>query len=206
MIQHPQQDITIKQSKSNAWMLSFVDTLSILITFFILIYASSNQKNYLGNFKSEDVVFIPEIKDLSFFSHLMQDKINKYNLEQYFCLHQEAESLTITIDAQTLFTNQSSALSAEANSILSFISQSLNDIDNNIINNTYVAYDQEKYDKEKFKLPLNRAIVLAWNLQKLGYEKNIETKGLIKNNKIISNKCHLNKSQVVDIVINEQSQ
>ncbi len=198
MIFNRPSQLELIQAKSNAWMLTFVDTLSILITFFILIYASSNQKNNFSNQPS--TVLMPAVKDLSFFYRIMQDKIIKAQQEQYFCLSDLAKSIIITIDAETLFPKQSSALKVEANNILSFIAEALDDIDNNIIINSYVEFDQERYDK--FTLPLNRAMVLAGYLKSIGYEKNIETKGFTKKN--IQNNCHLGKSQVIDLVINEQ--
>jgi chemotaxis protein MotB len=199
----------LSEQKSNIWMLSFVDTLSILITFFILVYATSspfhpaNKDNFIENNYANQK---QDQDNINYISDIILSKITKAGLHDKICVIENLDNIEMLIASDKLFSGSSDNLKLSAETILLVINDIISNIDNSItitgIN--YPDYIIEgKKTKEKFKSPLSRAIIIAQKLWKLGYDKKIQTMGLVeKSYKLGANICKMSLSSRIMITIN----
>jgi flagellar motor protein MotB len=199
----------LSEQKSNIWMLSFVDTLSILITFFILVYATSspfhgaNKDNLIAN---NYVNQRQELDNIKYIHDIILSKITKAGLHDKICVIENVDNIEILISADNLFAGMGDRLQFSAENILLIVADIIDDIDNSITITGINSPDyiiEDKNNKEKFKSPLNRAIMIARKLWKLGYDRNIQTIGLLKKSyNLKKNICKMNLLSRIMITIN----
>jgi chemotaxis protein MotB len=203
--------VKFPEAKNKAWMLSFVDTLSILIAFFILIYATSyhapnvtktpvheafNRKSKQKS--SNDLDYIYEIIDTNI----------KQNFQHIIIhLQKNDDNITISLPAANLFNAYTTELNEAAEKLLASIGDILFDFNNAITINGIDCrhYSSGDYNlKANFKGPLSKAIMIAKKLKNNGYMYNINTYGLIGNEYHLGNiKDKILFLQRIDIVLHD---
>lgn len=203
----------LSESKSSAWMLSFIDTLSILITFFILVYATSSPIKQIDNniLEKKDTTNIAKnLNNTDDINHIILSKITRSDFHNQICVIKNKNNIQMIIAADHLFIGKTADFKVSSQKMILVIADILNEIDN-FITITGVNYQKEtnhqKKDKEIFKLSINRAVTMAQKLFKLGYNnKKIQTKGLVvKSYNLYDNICKMNSLNRMTIEIENYS-
>jgi len=199
------------ENRSNIWVITFVDTLSILISFFILVYATSspyNQRLKTASLNNNSYVEKKKIpQDISLLYEVIISKLTQANMIKYVCVTNNFNYLAISINEKELFIGHTSSLKASSEVLLTIITDILTNADNSI---TITATNLQQNElnnqnrKEEFKLPLNRAIIIAQKLSKLGYDREVNVKGLSgKFYKIEDSFCKMNLDNNISFIIND---
>jgi flagellar motor protein MotB len=146
-----------------------------------------------------------KLDNVTYLSDVILSKITKAGLHDKICLITNKDDIEMLISADNLFIGKDANLKLSAENILQIINDIITNIDNSItitgINySDYVMED--KKTKEKFKSPLNRAVIIAQKLWKLGYNKKIQTTGLVNRSyNLGTNICKMNVSSRIMITI-----
>ncbi|MCE3232574.1 MAG: chemotaxis protein MotB [Rickettsiaceae bacterium] len=183
---------------SNLWMVSLADLVSLLLVFFILMYATSSVKQggwdkvkeSIGNQfhtdkKLDDGAFNTKFTstkiqmmrgmDLDYLYAVLSNKINEDEfLSGHVGLENTGDKLIISLKTNDIFDDSNPILSQFAEPILYSISDNIQKINNKI---EVIGYSPKKAKgmlPKEWRLALEHAIVLAGELRKYGNSSNIE--------------------------------
>lgn len=128
-----------EQAKNNAWLATFTDLLALMISFFILIYASSttNDAKWDSLYDSVKVHFRPiaqahssrKTLDLEYIEQLLQSNLKGLQGFKIFNLDDE---LVIKIDTERFFVSKSDNLSQNGHKLLRVLVSTFNNINNSL--------------------------------------------------------------------------
>ena len=168
-------DLDLKPTSisSSAWMITFIDILSILISCFILFYATStlNSSEMLG--KNSHLKPIEMVDNLSYLHKILSSKLKNLIYDEQINIHIEDDHLLISIDSDKLFKSDSDVLLTESSKILTPICECLM-----LFNNHTKIKSLAKIDRTMSKkistLPMRQALVIKDFLKKLDYNFAVE--------------------------------
>jgi len=221
------------EDNSNRWLLTFADLLSLIITFFVLIYSmtalnadkwkmitiSLSQKLnpdrvVSRTLPSADVSItktnISHAKSLEYLNVILIDKINESKvLKEIMKTHLTNEKLTIHIRSDRIFEEGNVVVDAKGELIFEVVTNILKSLSNRINIYGYSYEDPKDIHKypSKWELSLARALVISKILKNKGYKYNILSYGLadtsVEGNSNIKNEG--SKSiQYVDVIIRKE--
>lgn len=195
----------IGSEPSTAWMLTFADLLSLLLAFFILLYSMSvvttsswedvtkSLNNKLNpQFFEDETEFSTDLgvqrsiqmqaMDLGYLYTILQEKLQHDNfVNEHVTLTQLDGRLRIRIASDSLFTADSSSLTQDAQLILFGVGDVLQQVNNSI--EVYAAVTDRALQKSEYpsqwELALARAIIVAEELRKFGYNDKINAFGQV---------------------------
>jgi flagellar motor protein MotB len=206
-----EQNLEDNYAKSQAWMLSFVDTLSILITFFILVYAthalSPPPKKVSTSSKGDPINITQDGTDLDYLELILKNNLKDYNLIEQIYIHNNEENLVLSIPSDKLFKYNSNDFLINSTKILDFLEDNLINIDNSITINGIDCFDYLNTNYQlidKFKLPLNQALALNRKIKEFGYNNNLEIYSYNGSKyKLHNTSTKMNLLQRIDIIIHD---
>lgn len=139
MVKYLEMEDEFEQAKSNAWLATFTDLLALMISFFILIYASSttNDAKWDSLYDSVKVHFRPladahsnrKTLDLEYVEQLLQSNLKGLKGFEIFNFEDE---LVIKIDTERFFTAQTFNLSQSGHRLLRVLASTFNNINNSL--------------------------------------------------------------------------
>jgi len=190
-----------------AWMLTFADLLSLLLTFFVMMYAMSQieqvrWQEYTDSLtarlnpsqKSEYLVQQPETltvkrkplaNDLSYLHTVMLERMENQKVFKGITLQRRERELVIMLPQQSLFDSGNLGMSAQGREMINGLSETLGLIGNQIEIATDVGRPAPK-GKEyilEWELSLTRAANLAQALHEAGYAYGINLLGYGERNR-----------------------
>ncbi len=206
------QRLHVEPYRSNAWMLSFVDTLSILITFFILVYATSSNVTLVegeGNSSSKhNIDTYATNTDSNYLYELIKKDLEGHHLHKNVLINENKDDIVMSFASDDLFLPYSDKFKPSSIKLLDFIEDTLANLDNIILINGINSWDNfsvKKQNSDNFKLPLARAVALARKISLSGYDFEIGTFGFVGSDyKLDGNQANTSFLQRMDIVIKNQ--
>jgi len=196
------QPIAVDNSRSNSWIIIFSDLVSLMLTFFVLLFAMSNLKvgkwesitdslsQSLSKTSTKNVaavtaqfniasIFRKRAINLDYLSALLGDAIFKDPLLAKGKLINLEDRLIITLSGDILFTPGESKLKEKAQEALFNLGGVLRNIGNEIGVNGHTAPGkvQGTVYKTNWELSLARAIAVANELRRSGYTETITSYG-----------------------------
>lgn len=184
-----------------AWMLTFADLISLVLTFFVLIYAMSaieqkqwylvkqsfakrlNPSNALERVQSsaDEVVTLLDTRqaiDLDYLSNVIAEKISHFPELKDVQLRRLDDRLVISLTDDTLFEPGSSSLTPKAISVMFFLEGVLYSLGNAIeVNGHSDPTPIQQAGVSNWELSLARATTVAEELKKSGYQYTIRSFG-----------------------------
>lgn len=196
------QPIARQETRSNSWLIIFTDLVSLMLTFFVLLFAMSNIKvdkwesitdslsQSLSPTSSKKVaaataqfniasIFRKRAINLDYLSALLEDVVPKDPLLAQGKLISLEDRLIITVPGKALFAPGESKLSEKARESLFNLGGVLRNIGNEIGVNGHTAPGnvQGTEYKSNWELSLARAIAVANELRRSGYTETITSYG-----------------------------
>lgn len=188
---------------TEAWMISFADLLSILLTFFILLYSMSDFSAHQWSSITQAIpkleqpdakaplypqlikeTVTSQVLDPSYLYHVLKNKLNAHPELKDVHLSFRDDQLVISIENDVLFEKDSAQISLKAISLIFFLGDVLFQIGNKIDVES-VASPSLFHNTTNFPsywdLALTRAMVIAEELQKSGYVYHIDILALSQN-------------------------
>ncbi|MDA0781053.1 MAG: flagellar motor protein MotB [Rickettsiales bacterium] len=195
---------TEETTSNNNWMMTFADLLSLLLVFFILIYATTSIKKgqwdklreSMGeSFKAAKVIekklvtnlhatkiTINKGTDIDYLEAVIESKIkDDAFLKNNIKLEKDANSLIIKINGPNLFEGNSPVLTEDSRVLLFIIGDALQRVKNRIEVFGYINENDESKHTDSLKLALSRAVKLASGMRDAGNLSKLEA--MVKNEK-----------------------
>ena len=194
---------TAQEGTNRQWITTFADLLSLILTFFVLLYsmstleaikwqeivASLSQKlnpnrevDYAPPAEELSVETInqPDVIDLDYLATITQEKfLSNKALSSTFVLQQLEDRIIISLVGKKTFTSGLNRLTPEGAQAIAIVGDLISNIGNHI--NVYGNASPEPINTAKFpsnwELSLSRALVVSQLLRKKGYEYKITSFG-----------------------------
>ena len=167
----------------NAWLDTYADTITLLLTFFILLYSMSSvdskklnelsnalQKSLKGNVKVEDIVDVDQLKDINHeeISQQTQDelikKLNETIEANSFTdtvkIREEDNGVVLQLDETILFDSGKADLKNNSQKVLNMVTKIIKDLPNDVLiegNTDDVPMHNEKF-QSNWELSTARAV------------------------------------------------
>lgn len=219
----------------NAWLDTYADTITLILTFFILLYSMSSvdskklnelsnalQKSLKGNVKVEDIVDVDQLKDINpeEISEQTQDelikKLNETIEANSFTdtvkIREEDNGVVLQLDETILFDSGKADLKNNSQKVLNMVTKIIKDLPNDVLieGNT----DDVPMHNEKFQSNWELSTARAVNVVKYFVsEENLNpirfaVKGYGEYNPLVENNSAENRSinRRVDILIVKEVQ
>ncbi|PIR37862.1 MAG: hypothetical protein COV35_08005 [Alphaproteobacteria bacterium CG11_big_fil_rev_8_21_14_0_20_39_49] len=195
---------TEETTSNDSWMMTFADLLSLLLVFFIMIYATTSikkgqwdklrqsmgesfkaaktvEKKLVTNLHATKIT-INKGTDIDYLEAVIESKIkDDAFLKNNIKLEKDANSLIIKINGPNLFEGNSPVLTEDSRVMLFIIGDALQRVKNSIEIFGYINEDDESKQTDSFKLALSRAVQLASNMREAGNLSKLEA--IVKNEK-----------------------
>lgn len=191
-----------KQKGPPAWMISFTDVISLMLTFFVLLFAMSEPKTEEWNLVSgvlrdsfglqqgdmtqvgqQDQDFnILDINkdqglDLTYLGSLIERQLSRSEIVDQVSVHNRYDSLVITLPSDLVFQSGDTRLSSGGARVMKIFADLLGNIQNHI--DIYGHADERPVNSRQYpsnwELALWRAETVAQTLRTAGYRKPIMT-------------------------------
>ena len=193
------------EESTSLWLITFTDTMALMLTFFVLLYAMSIPKEdewqeltgavqrQFATFTSQafsggsqDTIEIEKLDysralDLGYLKSLLREQINKEVRLRDVELIQMSDRLVISMPSDLLFEAGQADINADGRRALFAIGGSLSRIRNKIEVVGHSDPDpvpEEGRFRSNWELSLARASATAAVLNNVGYRRDIEVKGL----------------------------
>ncbi len=188
--------------RPNAWMITFADLLSLMLTFFVLMYSMSvitigeweelvrslqqrlNPDREVVEFNfSEDKMIVKKDKplatDLDYLFEVIQDKLAS-GTSEHVVMRRLDDRVVISLASDLLFTPGSADLSSEGEKTLSTVADIVGSLNNKVTVNGHTDPTPIKTKKfpSNWELSLSRAHTVAERIYASGYLKSIDMFGL----------------------------
>lgn len=187
-------------AQANAWMLTFADLLSLVLTFFVMLYASSamiepkwrkvaaslthrlNPDKMVHDIiltadKNVPLIEAKEAVDLSYLYSLVSQKIAAQKTLSGLQLHLQEEKLALSLPNDMLF-HEGNTLSPEALEMISLLEDIFHQIGNRVDVYSYASREAQENNTSGWELALSRATSVADGLRQFGYAYDIQAFGL----------------------------
>lgn len=186
-----------------AWMLSFGDLVSLMLVFFVMLFATAsleeeefeaiasamaqqfNPANQLDRPKPSVDMDIPKIStnrafDLDYLRALFADKTARDPILKEILIHQLHDRLVISLPSDRLFGQGDAIMHKDAKRALYLLGDVLRYISNRVDVNGHTDPDPVRAATftTNWELSLSRAIAIARELKKTGYQQEIQAFGL----------------------------
>lgn len=186
-----------------AWMLTFADLLSLVLTFFVMIYSMTslpppkwqqvrssltrqlNPAMYwtevkLSAPKTIQKIHLNNALDLSYLSSILQEKVDDEPTLSGIIIQQQDDRLVISLPHDLLFAPGGSTLTENAIGMMSYLEDILYTISNqiDIYGHTDPTPIRDNSYPSNWELSLVRAVAVAEELKHAGYAYNIKVFGL----------------------------
>ena len=211
----------ISKQRKGAWMLTFNDLLSLLLTFFILLYSLSEYSTgkwhdisqSLGEkFRAEPEFEVPFTKtiDIDYLYMIIMNKIKENPELNNIFLQNLTDKLIISLPMSSLFKENSDEIMLGGESIIYLLSSTLFVLDNAVSVNAIgdVSSIDPFYGSPKIVLNLNRATKIANMLQENSFLSNVKifilNKEYYKIESSKETKSYTTNEDRIDIVINDE--
>lgn len=214
----PRPGSTQSGNTSSAWMVSFADLLSLILTFFVLMYSMSaivepkwhkvkeslterlnpdheSPEILFTAKKSISTVYVKNATELSYLYSLIQEKMKAASLDKMLKLERRDNSLAIILPGNIAFVDGESILSPKAKEALHLLEDILHQINNQVDIYGYASPSERG-------LSISRAIAVAKGLLEFGYDYQVKAFGVSLSSK--SKKELYGGSQRVDIIIHNK--
>jgi len=187
-----------KKSNPDAWMLSFGDLVSLMLVFFVMLFAMSTieEEDFEAVISSLSQRFtpittvdrpvpqidadIPKVTEpkgynLDYLRAVISEKVSYDPLLADVIFHQLDDRLVVSLPSQTLFEAGSAALTEEARSAVFLLGDVLRFIRNrvDVAGHTDPAPISSSAFPSNWELSLSRAIAVANELRRAGYTRDI---------------------------------
>jgi chemotaxis protein MotB len=176
-----------------AWMLTFADLLSLILTFFIMMYSMSQLhktewhrvvRSFQGQFKmhnksaGNDVtsdmginrIDVPEALNLDYLYAVLQQKLAQSAFAEGIHLSQLDDRILLSISSDMLFTKDGASVNAEGKALITSLGEAMQQFGNRV--DVIAHTDPTRVSGEAFpsawELTLARAIVIAETLHSTG--------------------------------------
>jgi len=203
----PKDIIPPKAKKSEnsdpPWIVSFIDTLSLLVTFFVLLFSMStiDKETWQDVINSFDTAFenadktansgnpieqaIPEILrnraiNLRYLGRILQTQIEKNDLQANITIKNLDDRLVIALPSDLLFESSQASLRPEARNVLVIVGSLLRNVRNKIEIYGHTDPNQIRYAREyanNWELSLARSLTLSDTLKAMGLRRQIAVLG-----------------------------
>jgi len=198
-ISAPRYRIASEEKSSTNWMLTFADLLSLILTFFVLIYAmsalegskfreisASLSQKLNPTFKVEEEtpaadkgikrIDVPVAINLDYLTAIITDKFkDSKKLRSAFTIRNEEDKIIISLVGAIAFDEGKSDLTQEGTQALFFIGGILQTIGNHI--DVFGSLADDGDSAANWELSLNRAVVVSQALRNMGYAYKITSFG-----------------------------
>jgi chemotaxis protein MotB len=208
------------EDSKDRWMMTFADLLSLLLVFFILIYATTSVqkgkweklKEVMGDsFKPSKIVereYVTNLHatkiqinkgtDTDYLAAILESKIkNNAFLKNNISLDREKSSLVIKLNSKNIFEGNSPILTEDSRILFFVIGDALQRIKNKIEVMGHTNDKIDNNDMTTWNLALARAVKVASKLREYGNLSKLES--MVKNEKPSKNSNKTNNR--VDIII-----
>lgn len=196
-------DNKTKSSSSSAWMLTFADLLSLILTFFILLYSMTQLqksewnkivRSFHEQFKMEkeaqtleipdpygiEAIDVAPALDIDYLYTLLNQKLQSDAAAETLSVKLLDDRLVISLANKTFFRNGQAELNEEAEATLAILGEIISTLNNRI--DVYGHTDSTPITTARYpsnwELSLTRAIVIAETLHKYGSQSSIQAFGL----------------------------
>ncbi len=191
-----------KESAKTAWMLTFADLLSLMLTFFVLLYAMSqitraqweevvrslqqrlNPERVLEVTFSEDFTITkketPAANNLDYIYTILNDKLGKAVTSREVTLRRLDDRVVVSLASDLLFAPGSAEIQPKAGSTLRLVSDAVGSLNTKLTINGHTdpsPIKTQEYPSNR-ELSLARAHKIADRLYAAGYLFTIEAYGL----------------------------
>jgi hypothetical protein len=209
----------VDNHKKNAWMAIFSDLLSLLLTFFILLFVIGEQSK--GRWQDVSATLVDKFNpqndfsdnfqsdvDVDYLYQVLQDKILKHVELKDVYIGDMGDKLLMSMPMSSLFVSEnSSQLKPESHYIIYLLASTFFEIENEIWVNAAVDTSITSYDHipKKMAKALDRAQAITELLKKNSLVTNIKFFLLDKHHYNINfaNREDLRYSDRIDIVVND---
>jgi chemotaxis protein MotB len=186
-----------------AWMLSFGDLVSLMLVFFVMLFSMStlekeefeavvsalsqqfNPSNEIERPKPSVDMDIPKIEisrayDLDYLRALFAEKTAHDPILQKISIHQLHDRLIVSLPSDKLFDQGEAQLHEEAKKALFLLGDALRYISNRVDVNGHTDPDpvSSPIYTSNWELSLSRAIAVARELRRVGYQQEVHAFGL----------------------------
>ena len=218
----------------NAWLDTYADTITLLLTFFILLYSMSSvdakklselsyalQKSLKGNVKVEDIVDIDQLEvDTNETSDQIQDdlikKLNETIEANSFTdtvkIREEDNGVVLQLDETILFDSGKADLKKNSQKVLNMVTRIIKDLPNDVLiegNTDDIPMNNEKF-QSNWELSTARAVnvVKYFVSEKKINPTRFSVKGYGEYNPLVKNNSAKNRAinRRVDILIVKEVQ
>jgi chemotaxis protein MotB len=195
--------IRLRRPASRAWMVTFADLLSLLLAFFVLLFAMSKMEtnawktlvNALSDrlnplhqwiqplVETESVpskLFAKRAIDLDYLAGILQAKMADSEILSQSVLHRLDDALVVSLPGHLMFSSGRMQLHGEGQRALVALSTALKSVGNSIelVGHTDTSPPPPgSYINSNWDLSLARALALANGLRRLGYGETIKVVG-----------------------------
>ena len=184
------EEIAADQARQNAWMMTFTDLLSVLLSSFILIYAASSDSANVSkwhNIASElGATFNPGqthkhaqlLLDLDYIQKLLLERIRLHKPLKMINVQNTGDKLILSLPINDLFDATGMHLRLQALPIITFLADILFDIENRITiqGNWGIKHDRFAQNVgSDIALIYNQVVLMAHELKKSGYLYDIKS-------------------------------
>ena len=191
------------EKPSTSWMLTFADLLSLILTFFVMLYAMSNAETQryqsmaeslaqrlnptrqettfeLSAEKSITKVDRRVAKDLSYLHGIIKDKLKSQPELTGIVVKRLDDRVAISLASDTMFNAGEAKLSSRSAETLALLSEVLGSINNKIEVTGHTDPEPSGNDAypSNWELSLSRAVTIANALKRSGYQYNIDIVGM----------------------------
>lgn len=198
----PGQNIPSNKPPSESWLIIFADLLSLLLTFFVLMFSMSSVqvskweaavKSLSENLNKSraqilqidwhniEASLVPqkEALSLSYLKKVFEDKLQYDPILRRSSVTLLDDRLAITLPADLIFEKGQSEFSRDAYKSMQELGAALQSIENKItvVGNTDPEPTSGKYYPTNWELSLVRALSVARLIKQAGYSNNIEIFG-----------------------------
>lgn len=193
-----------RQARANtSWIVTFADLVSLLLAFFVLLFAMSNVKTEKWQAVIETLserlnpdtsrerpvpaadfsvkwLIDPERLDLDYATAVLRDKLKSDAALAGVSIRRLKDRLVITLPGGSLFEPRSARLTPDALQTTFMLAEILRNADNRVDVNGYVGRDAGEADGtgSKWELSAMRAIAVASAMRQAGLTRRITAYGL----------------------------
>ena len=200
--------------RTDGWMDTFADTMTLLLTFFILLYSisavDSEKLKKLSEALQYSLTGDSSIEEVQSIDDLKVEIIEKNSLTDEIKIREEERGIVLQVDESILFDSGKAEIKSESINVLDTIAKIIQETDNEIVaegNTDNVPINSSAY-RSNWELSTERALsIVRYLIENKNINPNrISLKGYGEFNPIVPNDTPENKAKNrrVDILVVEE--
>ena len=187
--------VSCGSSRSSAWSVTFTDLLSLIMTFFILLYATSSIENSAWDDIADSVTLengdgsVPTINtekaeygdDIDYLLAVMKGKLRGIDID--YLIHKEDRDIVISFAKKDLFLDAGGVLNEKASFVINLISDIMVPLDNKMEVVNYCTSDVYGIcDLQQWEFAFTQSINLVTALSDFEIGNTVDVSNRFSNN------------------------